>query len=572
MRKRSYTSRLYIIFIIFISILAFYAVRILYLQLFKSNSLASIAKNQHNILLRLDPIRGDIYDRNLHKLALACKVYSVYALPDEIDESERLDLAESLSKALKMDKDLILDRLSGEKSFVWIERHVAKEESDTIRDLDLKGIELIDEYKRFYPDSSLASHIIGFTGVDHVGLEGVELAYDGYLKGSPGWRWTVRDAKRRNILSKDVRFIPPSNGLNVILTIDEVIQHIAERELEEVYQKYKAKTATIVITDPKNGDILAMANRPTFDLNDFGASTLDARRNKALTDIYEPGSVFKIVAASCAVEKGLVDRNEEFFCENGRYFVGGRVLHDHKPHGTLTFQEIVEKSSNIGMTKVAQVLGKDELYRFIRLFGFGELSGIDIPGEVRGIVRPPKEWSATSISAVPIGQEVAVTSIQLVTAVSAIANGGLLVRPRIVRQIKDEEESVVKTFLPVVARRVLSETTAEKMKCILKGVVENGTGTNARLDRYTAAGKTGTAQKLEPDGSYSHSKFVASFVGFAPVDNPRIAILISVDEPQPLYYGGSVAAPVFKKVAADVLRYLKVEPDEVKGFAKRSGL
>lgn len=538
--------------------------RIFSLQLFKSSKLSKLAHNQHNILLQLEPKRGEIFDRNLHMLAIDCKVYSVYATPDQIDGKDKRHYAQALSEILSMDEDLILDRLKKDRSFIWIKREVEKEVSAAIVGLGLKGIKLIKEHKRFYPNGPMASHLIGFAGVDDTGLEGIEFAYDGYLKGSPGWRWTVRDAKRRDIMSEDIKSIPPSNGLDVILTIDEAIQYIAEREAEKVYKKYKAKGVSIVVMDPQNGDILALSNKPSFDLNEFSSSDIDVRRNKAVTDLYEPGSIFKIVTASCAIESGLVDMEQEFFCENGRYYVGGRILHDHKPHGTLTFREIIEKSSNIGVTKIAQTIGEERLYRFIRLFGFGQVTGIDIPGEVKGIVRPPSEWSAVSISAVPIGQEVAVTSIQLIAAISLIANGGYLVRPRVVREIRQEDGNAIKTFPSTIVRRVLSKESAEKMKDILRGVVEDGTGIHARLDGYTTAGKTGTAQKIEPDGRYSHNKFVASFMGFAPVDNPRITILVSVDEPHPVYYGGSVAAPVFRNVARDVLRYLKVEPDKIK--------
>jgi cell division protein FtsI/penicillin-binding protein 2 len=498
----------------------------------------------------------------MRKLAVDYNVYSIYAIPNKIRVSERPEIADALSGVLQVERDLILDRIENEKSFVWLKREVEKEISDAVSGLNINGIKLIKEYKRFYPKGSLASHVIGFAGLDDTGLEGVELAYDGYLKGAPGWRWTVRDAKRRDILSGDVKFIPPSEGLDVILTIDETIQHIAERELDKVFKRYKAKGASIIVMDPHNGDILALANRPSFDLNNFSSSMEDRMRNRAVTDIYEPGSVFKVVTASCAVEKRAVDLKQEFFCENGEYRIGGHVLHDHEPHGTLTFREIIEESSNIGVTKVAEIVGKDDIYSFCKLFGFGDLTGIDMPGEVRGILRHSNKWSRLSISSIPIGQEIAVTSIQLVTAISVIANGGYLVRPRVVREIRNKAQDVIKSFVPQEVRRVLSKESAETMRDILKGVVENGTGVDAGLGRYTTAGKTGTGQKVGADGRYSHKKFIASFLGFAPAVEPKIAIIVSVDEPRPVYYGGKVAAPVFRNVARDVLRYLKVQPDK----------
>ncbi len=563
MRKRKYNnSRLFIVFVIFISILSFYITRIIYLQAYKSQYLSKLAHKQHSVVLELKPQRGDILDRNYRKLALDHSVYSVFAVPRKISADKKDGVAQALSKVLDLDRGLILGRIEQDKAFVWIKRELDKDLSDAVEALNIDGVELLKEYKRFYPKGNLASHIIGFAGLDDTGLEGVELEYNSYLKGSPGWRWTVRDAKRRSLLSGDVKSIPPSEGLDIILTIDETIQHIAERELEKAFKKYRAKSASIIVMDPHTGEILALANRPTFDLNDFSRSTKDQMRNRGVTDLYEPGSVFKIVAASCAIENKAVELDQEFFCENGKYRVGGRILHDHEPYAMLTFREVVEKSSNIGVTKVAEMLGRDEIYRFSKLFGFGDPTGIDLPGEAVGILRPPREWSAMSISAVPIGQEVGVTSIQLVAAISAIANGGRLVRPHTVKEIRNDNGDLIKAFSPQESKRVLSRESAETIRDILKGVVENGTGRNAKADNYTMAGKTGTAQKIESGGGYSHSKFVASFLGFAPADSPKIAIIVSLDEPRPVYYGGLVSAPVFRNVAVDVLRYLNVPADK----------
>ncbi|NQT06069.1 MAG: hypothetical protein HQ575_00855 [Candidatus Omnitrophica bacterium] len=568
MHKSFNKSRLFVVFIVFISILTFYLTRIIYLQIFKSKDYSIIADNQHNILLQIEPQRGDIYDRNLRKMAIDCKVDSVYAVPIEMPGSDKGEIAANLSRLLDLNEDMILARLNQEKSFVWIKREVDKDTSERIEDLNLKSVRLLKEHKRFYPNGPLASHLIGFTGIDDTGLEGIELLYDGYLRGTPGWRWTVRDAKRRDIISEDVKFIPPSDGLSVVLTIDEAMQHIAENSLDEVFKKYKAKAASIIVMDPHNGDILALASRPSFNPNEFSTAGADLYRNRCVTDMYEPGSVFKVFTAACAIEEGLVDINQNFFCEDGEYRIAGRILHDHKPLGTLTFREVIEKSSNIGVCKIAEIIGKERLYKFIKLFGFGELTGADIPGEIEGIVRRPSEWSAVSISSVPIGQEIAVTSMQLVTAVSAIANGGYLMKPRVVREVRDSGGNIIKSFDPAIVRQVISTETADIIKDIMKGVVESGTGGNARLEGYTTAGKTGTAQKVEAHGGYSHTKFVASFVGFAPAVDPRITILVTVDEPRPVYYGGSVAAPVFRDAARDILRYMKIEYDKPGGAVK----
>ncbi len=530
--------------------------------MFNSAYLSTLADKQHNILLELKPRRGDILDRNLSRLAVDYKVSSVYAVPREIEAPARPAIAEALARTLDIGRGEVLRRLSLDKSFIWIAREVAREKAEAIKSLGIKGVCLVKEYKRFYPKSALASHVIGFAGIDDSGLEGLELVYDGYLQGSPGWRWTVRDAKRRALPSEDARLIPPAEGLDIVLTIDEVIQHIAERELEKVYAGYGAKSATIIVMDPHTGDVLAMANRPTFDLNAAASSEPGSRRNRAVTDMYEPGSVYKIVTASCAVEMGAVALEEEIFCENGEYRVGGHVLHDHRPYAELTFRQIVEKSSNIGVAKVAQDLGEEDIYRFSRLFGFGQPTGIDLPGEVGGVLRPVSQWSALSIASVPIGHELAVTSTQMICAMAAIANGGYLVKPRLVSRIINNNGDVIKSFSDARVRRVLSGETAHAMRDILKGAVDSGTGVNAGLRLYTVSGKTGTAQKLEEDGSYSHSKFIASFVGFAPAEEPVIAVLVTVDEPGPVYYGGSVAAPVFREAVGDILKYLQVEPDK----------
>lgn len=561
MDKRVYKSRLFIIFIFFISIFTFYATRIIFIQVFRATNLSKLAAKQHNIILELQPERGDILDRNLRKFAVDYNVFSIYAIPNAIRQADKTGISDALCGILDVNRDLVLDRLKKDKSFVWIKREVDRETAESVSALNISGVKMLKEYKRFYPKAALASHVVGFAGLDDSGLEGVELAYDGYLKGLPGWRWTVKDAKRRDIISGDTKLIPASEGLNVILTIDENIQYIAERELDQVFQRYNAKGASVIVMDPHNGDILALANRPTFDLNGFSSSSYDERRNRAVTDIYEPGSVFKIITAASALESKVADIDQKFFCENGEYKIGGRILHDHKPYGELSFSEIIEKSSNIGVTKIAELLGKDELYKFAKLFGFGERTGIDMPGEVRGILHHPSKWSSVSISSVPIGQEIAATSIQLARAVAVIANGGFLVKPRVVKEIRDTSGNIIKSFPAIEVRRVISEDTASVMRDILMGVIERGTGKKARLKMYTAAGKTGTAQKVEEGGRYSHSKFIASFLGFAPAVDPKVVILVMVDEPGPVYYGGTVAAPVFGRIAEEVLKYMKVEPD-----------
>jgi cell division protein FtsI (penicillin-binding protein 3) len=389
-----------------------------------------------------------------------------------------------------------------------------------------------------------------------VGLEGIELYYDKYLKGESGWALFLRDARQKRLnLWEDMLF--PHDGYDLVLTIDEVIQYIAERELDKAYDTYHAKGASIVVMDPYTGAILALANRPTFDLNEHTNVIKEDIRNRAICDLFEPGSVFKIVTATAALESGKVSEGDKFFCENGSYQVANHILHDHRPHGWLTFREVFEQSSNIGVAKIAQRLGSDTLYRYVKLFGFGAKSGIDMPGEIQGMVKEPRTWSKTSIVAIPMGQEVGVTALQLADAISAIANGGQLMRPYIVKEIRDRHGETIKVFAPLVIRRVASPNTIIRIKRILAGVIEEGTGKLAKVDGFSCAGKTGTAQKIEPNGTYSHNKYVASFIGFAPLEEPLVAIVVVVDEPHPYYFGGVVAAPVFKNVAGQALRYLK---------------
>jgi cell division protein FtsI/penicillin-binding protein 2 len=346
-----------------------------------------------------------------------------------------------------------------------------------------------------------------------------------------------------------------------VLTIDDVIQHIAERELDWAVEKFHPIGACIIVMDPRKGDILAMSSRPTFNLNSFQNVNAEKKRNRSVTDMYEPGSIFKIVTASAALEEKAVGLDDRFYCENGAWkHAGGKILHDHKPHGWLTFRQVIEKSSNIGTVKVAMKVGQDDLYAYIKKFGFGDLTNIDLPGEVPGIIRPPSRWSGTSIYAIPMGQEISVTPVQMACAMSVIANGGKLMKPRIIQSIQDKHSETIKEFPVTIVRQVLSEKTAATMRDILSGVVEDGTGQLARVEGYEVGGKTGTSQKIE-NGTYSHSKFIASFVGFAPVNNPKVVVVVMLDQPHPLYYGGVVAAPVFSRVVRDTLRYMDIKPN-----------
>ncbi len=550
----NYRRRSEAVFLTFFIFLLFCVGRLLFIQFFRSNYLTAIARKQHNQLVELEPRRGTIYDSNLKAQALNMSMDSLYAVPNAIQNKE--DVINQLLPILGVERSYLQERLYRKKAFIWLARKLTPEKSVAIKKLNIKGLGFLKETKRIYPNSYLASHVIGFSGMDNVGLEGAERDFNAYLKGQAGWAIFLRDARQKKL---DIweKMVLPVDGLNVVLTIDEVIQYIAERELDKAYKSFHAKGASIVVMDPHTGRILALANRPTYDLNDHSGVTKDSMRNRSICDLFEPGSVFKIVTASAALEEKKVTEEDVFFCENGVYKIGGRTLHDHTPHGRLTFRQVIEESSNIGTVKIAQLLGPDTVYRYLRAFGFGSKLGVDLSGEISGMISPVRAWSKTSMTAIPIGQEVGVTTLQLASAISVIANGGQLMKPYIIDSVRDNQGQIIKQNKPVLIRKVISVDTAMRIKKILTGVVEEGTGRLAKVSGFSAAGKTGTAQKLEANGTYSHSKFVASFIGFTPAEDPLLTIVVTIDEPHPVYFGGVVAAPVFQKVAGDAIRYIK---------------
>ena len=555
MHINNYNRKLNAVFVVLLIFLIFCAARLIYIQLFHSNYLAEIANKQHNSYVELEPRRGTIFDINFKPQAVNVAAYSLYASPNRMRDKDKELAIAKLSEILGLSREYLNNRLSRNKYFVWLARKMTDRQAEVIKGLNIKGLDFMKESKRSYPNGYMASHVVGFAGLDNNGLEGVELRYDNYLKGQPGWAIFLRDARQKQ-LDLYEKMVLPVDGYDVVLTIDEVIQYIAERELDKAFKKYRAQGAMIIVMDPHTGAILALANRPTYDLNDHASINKDQMRDRAICDLFEPGSVFKIVTAAAALEGKKVVEEDKFFCENGSYKVGSHILHDHRAHGWLTFREVIEQSSNIGTTKIAQKLGPQVIYNYAKLFGFGSKLGIDLSGEINGSLKDPRFWSATSIGAIPIGQEVGVTALQLVAAISVIANGGQLMRPYIIEEIKDKYGEVIQKTQPAMIRKVISLDTALRVKKILAGVVENGTGKLAKVPGFTSAGKTGTAQKLEPNGAYSHNKFIASFIGFAPVEDPLISIVVIVDDPHPYYFGGVVSAPVFKNVAADVLRYL----------------
>ena len=510
------------------------------------------------------------------ELALDVRLDSLYAVSKDVKNKETV--ATSLAKILGKDRQGILRHLKKEKSFVWIARKISPAKVEAIKKLKVDGLEFVKESQRVYPKGETACQLIGFTGIDNDGLEGIELQYNSYLKGVPGWRLAQKDAKQRELISKQLEVTSPVDGYHVHLTIDEVIQSLTQRILSETCKKYNAKGGSVIVLEPKTGNILAMAMYPVYDLNESKKSTPESRRNRAITDIFEPGSVFKGITLASILENKVFNLNEKFNCENGSWAVAGKVLHDHHGSGVLSFREVIEKSSNIGTVKGAMRLGGDRLYKTIKAFGFGQRTGIPLVGEVSGIVPHPKNWSRSSIINIPIGQGVAVTPMQLACAMGAIANDGVLMKPRIIDFIDDEEGKVKEVYPITPVRQVISKEAAIQTRTVLEGVVSRGTGKKAKVPGFRAAGKTGTAQKILPNGTYSHDHFFASFVGFVPYDEPKLVITVSLDEPHPIIFGGETAALAFSKIASEILGYWEISqtelPEEVtksKGKKKKAG-
>ena len=561
MHIRSYPLRFCLVFFSLVFFLCLFAAKLCLIQIFKSSYLEGLAQKQHNYFINLEPKRGTIYDRNLRPLALNVAAYSVYAEPKRMSRKEKEEVIGKLARPLGLSPQALADRLKKDKYFVWLARKLPSKEADDIKKLGLRGIGFIKESRRHYPNQSLAAHLLGFAGIDNAGLEGLELKLDSYLKGESGFVTILRDAKLRELLiEKD--FVAPKDGFDVVLTIDETIQYLAERALDKAFEYHHAKGASLIVLNPKTGEILAIANRPTYDLNRPASFSQDSRRNRAIADMYEPGSVFKIVTAAAALEENAFKEQDKFFCENGSYQVANHILHDHQKHGILSFSEVFEQSSNIGVTKIAQRLGPDIIYKYAKSFRFGQPTGIEMPGEASGILKSPSAWSKTSIGAVPIGQEVTVTALQLACAIATVANKGVYMKPFVIKYIQDKKGEVIKEFSPQTVAQVISTETADRVKQILANAVERGTGKLAKIKDKTSGGKTGTAQKVI-QGAYSHNKFYASFIGFAPVEDPQIAMVVVFDEPHPSYYGGTVAAPVFKEVAQDALKYLDVTSQDM---------
>jgi len=532
--------------------------RLMYIQFFRSSWLTENAVDQRIRDIPVEAKRGIIYDRNGRELAVSVSTESIYAIPAEIRDAD--ETAAKLAAILALDADNLAAKLKKRQAFTWIKRKVAVDTSTAVKRLNLAGIGLTQENRRSYPNDNLAAHILGFTGIDSQGLDGVEMTFDSYLRGRAGSIVVEYDARGREIPHASHRFIPPIEGHNIYLTIDSVIQQIVERDLERVMKETQAKAATIIVMQPRTGEILALANRPDYNPNKFADYAPKLWRNNAVSNAFEPGSTFKVLTTTAALGDRVVKPEDRFF-DPGGIEVQGRTIHcwKHGGHGSQSFKEVVENSCNTGFVTVGLRLGSDPFYKYLDAFGLGNLTNIDLPGEAKGIIIDKNKVKPINIATMSMGQGIAVTPIQLLSAVSAVANDGVRNRPQIVREVREKNGNIIRGFEPDSVGRVVDASIAQEVKGILESVVENGTGKNAFVEGFRIAGKTGTAQKVGA-GGYVPGKYVASFVGFAPADNPQVAMLVMIDEPVGLYYGGQIAAPVFSAVIKDIMQYLKVAP------------
>ncbi len=548
-----------VLFILFFCVIA---VRAYQLQVAEAPDLQARADQQRHHVVKLAPRRGAIVDRNGSPLALSLEVDSLYADPAQIQDP--LDTAKKLSSLLKIPRSDLVTTLSAEgRRFVWLQRMMDPEVVNAVRQLKIPGLAFVSERKRYYPQSAIGAHVVGFTGLDPRGLEGIELEYDRLLQGEPELLISIKDARGRGLASSSEAPIQGgASGHNLQLTLDRSLQYIAEKELARVVRESEAVGGTLVMLEPASGKILALASWPDFNPNLAGRYAPDERRNRAICDVYEPGSTFKPFLLAGILEEGLMSPEETVYCEEGRYSVGGSIVRDHRKFGNLTLKEMLKFSSNIGFVKLGKELERDRYYHYLQSFGFGAKTGVDFPGEVSGLIRPSSRWFEIDLAAISFGQGISVTPIQMATAMAAIANGGLLMEPYLVETVTDADHQVVQRRLPEVRHRVISENTADQVRRMMVAVTEpGGTGARGAVPGFQVAGKTGTAQKVDAvTGGYSIDKRIASFIGFVPAENPAIVIAVTVDEPQGTVYGGQVAAPVFSRVASQALNHLNILP------------
>ena len=538
-------------------------IRLVQIQLVSHDHYVAKAQRQQERTLSLNPVRGSILDVRGRILAESVTAESIYADPSALSKETAKSVAKSLAsiKSLHLTQKELDAKLRGDGGFSWIARQLPLEATAAVRKLKLPGVFFLEEHRRSYPRGPLAANVVGMTGLDGEGLAGIEHALDDHVRGTPGKVTLLRDARRGMYLVGGDGKNRPRDGHHVVLTIDSVVQFIAERALEKAVTKARATGGSVIVMDPKDGGILAMASYPTFDPNRFGEFPAVAWRNRNVQDLYEPGSTFKIVTAAAGLEERLVTPSQVIDCGNGALTIGNITINEHDGHRYqfLSFEDVIVNSSNVGTARVGLALGQQRFYDWIRRFGFGERTGITLPGEGSGMLRKTDKWTSVSGASISIGQEIGVTPLQIVRALGVIATGGMRVEPRIVERVVGEDGATVWAPAKRESVRVVSEKTAAVMNEILKAVVTRGTGEKAALAEHVVAGKTGTAQKAGR-GGYLPGHYVGSFGGYVPADRPRLVMLVVIDEPRGEYYGGAVAAPVFKEIAEATLRYLAVDP------------
>ena len=547
--------------ILFIALFSAIGARAFQLQVLQGDNLMRLGQRQHMKEWIVLPKRGAVLDRSGEPLALSMESQSVYARPHRVQDAAKV--SQSLAPILNLRPGEVRQKLSSHKPFVWIKRQVSSPEAEKIQALNADGIGMFYEPNRHYPQGHLAGQLIGFVGLDSEGLEGLELKYNDYIRGESGSSVAERDALGRRVLVQGVEGLQIPPGSDIHLTLDTPIQHTAEKELENAVLKYRAKAGVAVVVNPRTGEVLAMANYPPFDPNEYTKQSADRRRNRAVTDSFEPGSTFKTILAAAALDEEIIGKEDLFYCEMGKYYFAGKPIHDTHPHGWLSFAKILQVSSNIGFTKVAEKVKKERFFKYIEKFGFGKLTGIDMPGEVPGLVRNADGWAAIDLATHAFGQGISTTPLQMVMAYAAIANGGFLMRPYVTRRVVSSSGETLLENHPYVIRRVISERTARMLAGMLREVTnDGGTGTMAHIEGFEVAGKTGTAQKADlVRGGYS-KKRVGSFVGFVPANDPRFVALVLIDEPEVNSYGGVVAAPAFRNIVQGALRRFAVIPEK----------
>ncbi|SDC35222.1 MULTISPECIES: stage V sporulation protein D [unclassified Candidatus Frackibacter] len=554
--KLQIRKRIFHLFLIVVFIMFMITLRLSWIQVFNNDFYQSKALDQRLRKLKVEPRRGIIYDRNQEELAVSVSADTVVAVPPEIKNPKKV--AEKLALILDMSQEDIYKRVTKNAYAVYLERKVSEEKAKRIKSLDLAGITFTEESKRFYPKGELASHILGFAGIDSQGLNGIELSYDQVLRGRPGRIMIEKDATGQQIPEGVEKYLDPKNGNNIYLTIDHVIQYIVERELEKAMRNTETKDGTIIVMNPQNGEILAMANRPAYNPNKFAKYSPGLWRNAAISNTYEPGSTFKIITTASGLEEGVVNPKDRFF-DPGYIKVGGEIIRCWKDggHGSQSFAEVVENSCNPGFVQVGQRIGKKAFYKYIKAFGFGQETDIRLPGEASGLVYDYDEIGPVELATMSFGHGISVTPIQLITAVSAVANDGVFLKPRLVDKIENSQGEIIKEFKPEVVRQVVSKETAKTTRELLAGVVANGSGKKAQVKGYRIGGKTGTAKH------YGVKAYDSSFIGLLPVDNPKLVVLVAMKGVTSYpYYGSQLAAPIFHNIVKDVVRYLELPPSQ----------